>query len=153
MTQLPLRARPQSLGVLLRLAHQHFASAVDEALGQAGFGDIRPHHANVFSFVPPEGIPVSELTLKAGVRKQTMAQAVEELERLGYVERRAHPNDKRSRLVFLTERGTKIRPLAMATGEGVERSWAQRLGEGELEALRAGLQALLGKVHGGEGAR
>jgi len=139
---------PQSLGVLLRLAHQHFSSAVDEALDQSGFGDIRPHHANVFSFVPPEGIQVSELTVKAGVRKQSMAQAVEELEKLGYVERRPHPTDKRARLVFLTERGKQIRPLAMATGKRVEEVWAQLLGERDLEVLRSALQALLGKLQG-----
>lgn len=137
---------PQSLGVLLRLAHQHFSSAVDVALDQSGFGDIRPHHANVFSFVPPEGIQVSELTVQAGVRKQSMAQAVEELEMLGYVERRPHPSDKRARLVFLTERGKLIRPLAMATGKRVEDLWAQILGEGDLEVLRSTLQVLLGKL-------
>ncbi len=51
------------------------------------YGDIRPPHANVFTFARPEGIQVSELTKLARVRKQTMTQAVEELERLGYVER------------------------------------------------------------------
>lgn len=132
-----------SLGVLLRLAHQHFSSAVDAALGEAGFGDIRPHHANVFTFVPPEGIQMSELTLKAGVRKQSMAQALEELEKLGYIERRPHPSDKRARLIFLTARGRKIRPLAMAAGQQVEEEWRRLLGEGDLEALRAALQRLL----------
>lgn len=134
---------PRSIGVLLRLAHQQFSSAVDGALAEQGFGDIRPHHANVFTFVPPEGIQVSDLTLKAGVRKQTMAQAVEELEALGYVERRSHPTDKRARLVLLTERGKRIRPLAMATGQGVEEDWGKRLGQQRLEALRSTLQELL----------
>lgn len=132
-----------SLGVLLRLAHQHFSSAVDEALDAAGFGDIRPHHANVFTFVPPEGIQASELTLKAGVRKQSMAQALEELEKLGYVERKPHPSDKRARLIFLTDRGRKIRPLAMAAGQQVEEEWGRLMGERDLEALRAALQKLL----------
>ena len=143
----------QSLGVLLRLAHQHFSSAVDEALGEAGFGDIRPHHANVFTFVPPEGIQMSELTLKAGVRKQSMAQALEELEKLGYIERRPHPSDKRARLVFLTERGKKIRPLAMAAGQQVEEQWRHLLGEGDLEALRAALQGLLDALPEGGGRK
>ncbi|MGQ2905568.1 MAG: MarR family winged helix-turn-helix transcriptional regulator [Neoaquamicrobium sediminum] len=134
---------PRSLGVLLRLAHQQFSSAVDGALAEQGFGDIRPHHANVFTFVPPEGIQVSDLTLKAGVRKQTMAQAVEELEALGYVERRPHPTDRRARLVMLTERGKQIRPLAMATGQRVEEDWGKRLGQQRLEALRSTLEQIL----------
>ncbi len=139
---------PSSLGVLLRLAHQHFASAVDEALDKAGFGNVRPHHANVFTFVPSDGIQMSDLTLKAGVRKQSMAQALDELEKLGYIERRPHPSDKRARLIFLTARGKKIRPLAMAAGKRVEEAWAQLLGPGELEALRSALQKLLGQLQG-----
>ncbi|MBX9463300.1 MAG: MarR family winged helix-turn-helix transcriptional regulator [Aquamicrobium sp.] len=134
---------PRSIGVLLRLAHQQFSSAVDGALAEQGFGDIRPHHANVFTFVPPEGIQVSDLTLKADVRKQTMAQAVEELEALGYVERRPHPTDRRARLVMLTERGKQIRPLAMATGQRVEEDWVKRLGQQRLEALRSTLEQIL----------
>ena len=47
-----------------------------------------------------QGIQVSALTQLARVRKQTMAQAVEELEKLGYVERRADPADGRARLVL-----------------------------------------------------
>src|SRR5207245_662612 len=76
------------LGLLLRLLHQHWVQAIHAALDDAGFGDVRPSHANVFTFVPAAGIQVSELTQLAHVRKQTMAQAVEELEQLGYVERR-----------------------------------------------------------------
>ncbi|WP_412065819.1 MarR family winged helix-turn-helix transcriptional regulator [Rhizobium sp. SYY.PMSO] len=73
---------------------------------------------------------------------------MEELEKLGYVERRRHPTDKRARLVFLTERGKQIRPLAMATGKRVEEQWAQLLGERDLEVLRSALQVLLGKLQG-----
>lgn len=83
------------------------AIAVDEALNRAGFGDIRPLHANVFTFVPSDGIQMSELTLKAGVRRHSMAQALDELEKLDYIERRPHPSDKRARLIFLTARGKR----------------------------------------------
>ena len=142
---------PGSLGVLLRLLHQQFAGAVDEALAEAGFGDVRAAHASVFTFVPPEGMPVSELTLLARVRKQSMAQTVAELEKLGYVERRLSPSDKRSRLVFLTARGQQIRPLAMAAGGRTEAQWAALVGEGELDAIKGGLARLLGRLQpGGE---
>lgn len=144
-------ATPGSLGVLLRLLHQQFAGAVDEALAEAGFGDVRAAHASVFTFVPPEGMPVSELTQLARVRKQSMAQTVDELEKLGYVERHPSPSDKRSRLVFLTPRGQQIRPLAMAAGGRTEAQWAALVGAGELDAIKSGLAALLGRLQpGGE---
>jgi MarR family len=58
--------------------------------------------------VPPEGITVSRLAELARVRKQSMAQAVDQLERTGYVERH------RSRLVFLTDRGASVPPVTHA---------------------------------------
>jgi DNA-binding MarR family transcriptional regulator len=135
-----------SLGLLLRLVHQHWTQAVEAALDEAGFGDIRPPHANVFTFTPPEGIQVSELTKLAHVRKQTMAQAVEELERLGYVERRPDPNDRRGRLVFLTQKGQGVRPVAMAAGRRVDESWVKFANPGEIDTLRQILQNLLAKL-------
>lgn len=134
------------IGLLLRLLYQHYAQDIDAALSEAGFGDIRPPHANVFPFVPPEGISVSELADLARVRKQTMAQAVEQLEDMGYVERRPNPHDRRSRLVFLTERGASVKPVTHATAARVEQDWARLTSPEELETLRATLLHLLARL-------
>jgi DNA-binding MarR family transcriptional regulator len=131
------------IGLLLRLVYQHYAQDVDAALSGAGFGDLRPAHANVFPFVPPEGISVSGLADLAQVRKQTMAEAVDQLERMGYVERRPDPRDRRSRLVFLTERGASVKPVTHETAAHVEERWAELTSPQELEALRASLLRLL----------
>jgi len=131
------------IGLLLRLVYQHYARDIDAALDEAGFGDIRPSAANVFPFVPPEGIAVSRLADLAQVRKQSMAQAVDQLERTGYVERRQDPDDHRSRLVFLTERGRSVPPVTHAAAERVEQRWAELVGPAEFEALRGGLAGLL----------
>ena len=130
------------LGLLLRLLQQQWGQAIHAALDAAGFDDIRPTHANVFTFVPPEGIQVAELTRLAHVRKQSMAQAVEELERLGYVERKPAPRDRRARLVLLTERGRAVKPVTMDAGRQVANEWAARFGEDELGALEASLARL-----------
>jgi DNA-binding MarR family transcriptional regulator len=137
------RATHGPLGLVLRLALQHWTQAVESALAEAGFGDIRPPHANVFTFVRPSGIPVSELTRLSHVRKQTMAQVVDELEQLGYVERRPDPNDRRARLVFLTKRGEAVRPVAMAASRRVEARWSKLMGPPNLESLRRSLQDLV----------
>jgi DNA-binding MarR family transcriptional regulator len=138
----PFPTRPL-IGLLLRLVYQHYAQNIDAALREAGFGDIRPAHANVFPFVPPEGITVSELAELGSVRKQTMAEAVEQLERMGYVERRPNPHDRRSRLVFLTARGASVKPVTHATAARVEQRWAELTSPEELEELRASLLHLL----------
>ena len=131
------------IGLLLRLVYQHYAQDIDAALRQAGFDDIRPGAANVFPFVPAEGITVSRLAELARVRKQSMAQAVDQLERTGYVERRPNPRDHRSRLVFLTERGAGVPPVTHAAAQRVEERWAQLISPAEFETLRASLLHLL----------
>jgi DNA-binding MarR family transcriptional regulator len=138
-------ARPL-IGLLLRLVYQSYSQEIEAALREAGFDDVRPTAGNVFPFVPPEGITVSALAERARVRKQTMAQAVEQLERAGYVERRPNPRDRRSRLVFLTERGASVPPVTHAAAEGVEGRWAELTSPEELEALRGSLLRLLGQL-------
>jgi DNA-binding MarR family transcriptional regulator len=71
-----------------------------------------------------------------------MAEAVEQLERMGYVERRPNPRDRRSRLVFLTARGESVKPVTHATAARVEEHWAELTSPEELEALRASLLSL-----------
>ena len=134
------------IGLLLRLVYQQYAQSIDAALREAGFDDIRPGAANVFPFVPPEGITVSRLAELARVRKQSMAQAVDQLEQTGYVERRLNPRDNRSRLVFLTDRGASVPPVTHAAATRVEESWAQLTSAAEFEALRASLVRLLAKL-------
>lgn len=137
------------IGLLLRLAYQHYSQEIEAALHGAGFGDLRPSAANVFPFVPPEGTTVSRLAELARVRKQSMAQAVDQLERSGYVERRPNPDDHRSQLVFLTERGASVPVVTHAAADRVEERWAELVSPAELEALRAALQHLLTELSGG----
>lgn len=131
------------LGLLLRLANQHWSREVDAALAAAGFDDIRPPHANVFPFVPDEGIQIGELAGLARVRKQSMAEVIDQLEKAGYVERRPDPNDRRARLVYLTDRGAAIRPVGSAAGREVEKTWARLIGSKKLQELRTLLEELL----------
>ena len=136
------------IGLLLRLVYQHYSQDIDAALREAGFGDIRPGAANVFPFMSPDGITVSRLAELARVRKQSMAQAVDQLEASGYVERRPNPHDQRSRLVFLTERGRSVPPVTHAAAQHVEERWADLISQAEFEALRAALLDLLTELRG-----
>ena len=132
--------------LLMRLLQQHYAQLVDAALRGAGFGDIRQGNAKVFPFVPPEGISVGEIAVLAGVRKQTMAEAVDQLVRAGYLERRPNPHDARSRLIFLTERGKAARPIAVTAGDRVEEHWAGLTSPEEIESLRSRLLHLVQQI-------
>jgi DNA-binding MarR family transcriptional regulator len=131
------------LGALLRLLYQLYSLEIQRALRDAGFEDINPSAANVFTFVTSQGATVSELAALSHVRKQTMTQTVEQLELSGYIERRPNPLDRRSQLVTLTSRGNQIPPVTHKAAAAIERRWARLLGAGELESLRVSLLELL----------
>ena len=116
----PQTPQRPSVALLLRVIYQHHSQAIESALRAAGFNDIAPSAGNVFPFMRPDGITISALAKLAGVRKQTMTQAVEQLERRGYVERRDDPDDRRSRLIFLTDRGRTVTPVTHAAAAAVE---------------------------------
>jgi DNA-binding MarR family transcriptional regulator len=135
-----------TMGLVLRLLYQLYSLEIQGALRDAGFDDISPAAANVFTFLTSEGATVSELAKLSHVRKQTMAQTVEALERSGYVERRPNPSDRRSQLVLLTAEGQRIPRITHKAATAVETRWARFGGAEELETLRLSLVDLLARL-------
>ncbi|MEU9343827.1 MarR family transcriptional regulator [Streptomyces sp. NPDC048278] len=140
----PLVEPPRtSIALMLRAVYNRLTTEIQAAVNTAGLDDFRPVHGNVIPFVPEEGITVSTLAARLDLSKQAIGQVVEELERLGYVERRPDPGDRRARLLFLTDRGRAVRPVAEAASKAVERRWAELIGPDSLESLRTTLRDLL----------
>lgn len=135
---------PPLLGLLLRLANQRWAAQMDAQLADLGVHGLTAAHARVIPFVPPEGASIQDLADRAKVRKQTMAQSVDQLVAAGVVERRPDPKDRRASLVVLTPAGRAIRPRSRTAGRAVERLWADEIGHDALQSLRASLIELVG---------
>ncbi len=65
---------------------------------------------------PPSMGPVAEVL---AMDQTTLTAALKPLERRGLVERRANPNDRRSRLLALTEEGRRTLAAAVPVGKRV----------------------------------
>jgi DNA-binding MarR family transcriptional regulator len=74
-------------------------------LAEAGYDDLHPRHGAVLAYLDEDGIRATELARLTGRHKQIVGRIVDELEELGYVERRPDPQDRRAKLIFPTERG------------------------------------------------
>jgi DNA-binding MarR family transcriptional regulator len=74
-------------------------------LAQDGYDDLQPRHWTVLAYLDEEGIRATELARLSGRHKQIVGRLVDELEGLGYVERRPDPRDRRAKLIFPTGRG------------------------------------------------
>ncbi|WP_336111885.1 MarR family winged helix-turn-helix transcriptional regulator [Streptomyces sp. PTD9-10] len=73
------------------------------------------------------------------VADQVIGTLVDDLERLGYVERRPDPADRRAKLIFPTERGLLQMEAAAAIVRTIEERHAQALGEQEYAAFKTAL--------------
>ena len=115
-----------------------------ERLHERGFDDLDAPHLTVFQYPGPQGARPSELAVRLRVSKQAVNYLLRELERLGYLKRRADPHDLRSKRVTLTRRGESVvQTMREAVGE-IEREWEQRLGPRRFAELRT-LLSQLGK--------
>jgi DNA-binding MarR family transcriptional regulator len=74
-------------------------------LGDGGYDDLHPRHGAVLAYLDEDGIRATELAQLSGRHKQIIGRLVDELQELGYVERRPDPADRRAKLIFPTARG------------------------------------------------
>jgi len=114
---------------------------VDGVVG-AGFPQ-KPSHSAVFAQITPAGSRLTELARGANMTPQAMGELVDELEQLGYVERRPDPTDRRAKLIVLTSRGHECIAAGIATIQGIEERIDQILGPRGHAQLRRLLHALL----------
>src|SRR3989442_15716673 len=91
---------------LLQTAYNSLARRIFSFVAGAGFSDLRPSHGNVLeplSYL--DGQRLNELAARAGMTPQSMGELVDDLERRGYVERRAGPAGPPAKPRPLTEKG------------------------------------------------
>jgi DNA-binding MarR family transcriptional regulator len=93
------------LGVLASRLLFSLQEELFDRLAEAGYQDLDPRHGAVLAYLDEDGIRATDLARLSGRHKQIIGRIVDELEGLGYVERRADPEDRRAKLIFPTERG------------------------------------------------
>ncbi len=109
------------VGALLRRPAVIVRHEVMASLHEAGFNDVLPAHLGVFQYPGPDGQRPGVLALRTNASKQAMNHLLHQLEAGGYIVRESHPDDRRTRVVRLTERGWE------ALGDDVYASLAKSL--------------------------
>ena len=129
---------------LLSLAYNASSSAIYRRLQDAGIVDTRPSHGNVMEHLAFEdGIRLNDLARKAGITPQSMGQFVDELEELGYVERRPDPEDRRAKRIYLTNKGRRSNRIEWKVVTEVEAALEELLGAKRLRELRKSLSQVI----------
>ena len=127
---------PPLIGALLRMPWDAVQQHMLDRLHESGFGDFDAAYLSVFQYPGPQDARPSELAARLRISKQALNYLLGELERLGYLERRVDPDDRRSKRIALTPRGiAAVGVIRDAVGE-VEADWARQLGAERFHELR-----------------
>ena len=149
MPEIPQRSRPRrqwrgsgSFGNLLRDPALAINEIVSERLAEMGYDGFRTAHGTIGQHIADRGSRVTELAELAQVSKPTVVYLVNDLERLGYVERVPDPDDGRAKLIRLTERGARAQEAAREIVAHIEHDWSLVLGRRDFATLRELLRRL-----------
>lgn len=132
---------PPAAALLRRPATRVRHQILDD-LRAAGFEDILPAHLGVFQYPGPDGQRPGVLAQRNEASKQAMNHLLFQLESGGYITREQHPDDRRTRVVRLTERGWAAVAVIDGAVRDVDRTWAEQLGARAHTELRRALLRL-----------
>lgn len=135
---------PPLIGALLRMPWDAVQRHMVECLQERGFADFDAAYLTVFQYPGPQGTRPSELATRLRMSKQAVNYLLGELERLGYLERHADPEDLRSKRIALTSRGVAAGMVIREAVAEMEALWAKQLGPKRFDELRSLLLELNG---------
>lgn len=136
--------RLNSLGYMSNLVGRLLVREVD--------GYLAPHGISVgympvfFALASSEALTQRDLATAAQVEQPTMAATLARMERDGFIERRANPDDGRSALITLSEAGRAKLPAVHAASAAVNARASEQLTPEEREQLIALLRRVAGTL-------
>jgi DNA-binding MarR family transcriptional regulator len=131
------------IGQLLTQLTRLFQTDLFDRLVAAGLRDARVPHTHVTAYIKAEGSRLTELASGARMTLAAMSELVDDLQRLGIVERRPDPSDGRAKLICLTQTGWEAMRTARRVIAEIEADYALLVGAERFEAAAETLDQLL----------
>src|SRR5262245_60242896 len=122
------------IGQLLVQLTRLFQTELFERLIEAGLSEARVPHTHVTAYIKADGSRLTDLAAQARMTLPAMSELVDDLQRLGIVERRPDPRDGRAKLICLTDAGWDAMRTARAIISDIEADCARRVGPKRFES-------------------
>jgi len=146
MTTTKRRAQRQQWNPDLWVLAARLAESIEAELfvrlNEDGHSGLRPRHGPIVAFLDEDGLRATELSRLTGRNKQVVGRLVDELEQLGYVERRPDPDDRRAKLIVPTAAGLEVVRLGDQVVAEIERRNAERIGRRSYAEFREALRRI-----------
>jgi len=124
-------------------ARARLSDSTQGELFEQGHRELRSRHGWFSPTFDEDGIRATELARLSGRHKQIIGRLVDELEQLGYVQRRPDPADRRAKLVVPTGRGLEAMQLGDEIVAQIERRYAAASGRRTYAEFRNVLRAIV----------
>lgn len=135
-----------AIGQLLVRLLREFRDDLAAPRADAGYGDIREPHFQIFGNIRMGGIRLTELAERAQLSLAATSELVNDLAEMGYVKRRPDPTDGRAKLIDLTERGHDLMATAGDRVADIERRWSELIGPRNFTSMTRSMQRLLDEL-------
>jgi DNA-binding MarR family transcriptional regulator len=136
--------RDLPLVALLSQVRDAVAEELFARLTELGFAELRQAHGCVFANIDDGGSRLTELAERSGFTKQSVGEAVADLERLGFVERVRDPADGRAKIIQLTPHGRDALAASEEIFADIERRFTEEIGRERYAQFRQTLLDLSG---------
>lgn len=133
----------QAVGQLLVRLLREFRRELFEPAAEAGYPDIRPPHLQIFGNLDVAGIRLTTLAERAQLSLAAASELVNELQTLGYLERKPDTTDRRAKLIVPTARGRQALRDAGDRVAEIELHWSGLVGPDRFTSSCRTLQDLL----------
>lgn len=128
--------RQTNIGRLVDDIHFSFDMLALEYLRASGFAMIKSADAHVMRTMRVEGSRITDMAKQAGISKQAMSKLVAVFVSNGFLAWSGDPNDKRNRIVSVTQTGRELLTCGIAALRRAEKDIADIIGADELEHFR-----------------
>src|SRR5215211_4612139 len=132
----------QLLGRLLR----QFRIELFAPAAERGYPDVRQPHLQIFGNLGVDGVRLTDLAARAQLSLAATSELVNELQDLGYVERRPDASDRRAKLILPTIRGRHALDDAGNRVAEIEQHWSEIVGAARFADASRTLQELVDKL-------
>lgn len=135
--------RLDHLGRQYLVLHEDFQGRALAWLHERGHHGLTPALVALIPHIRADGSRATDIAQRMHITKQAVGKLVDELIRLGYLERVADPSDRRAWLVLFTRAGDRLLDDVVAFIDLTEERATEVLGPRRFAQLRALLQELV----------
>ena len=134
----------ESIPFLLRDTQRQFLRALQSKLSKHGISTGQWYFLRVLW--EEEGLSQAELAQRVGLMTPTTVTTLNKLERAKLIERRSHPSDRRKYLIYLTDKGMRLKLELLTVARDVHSCAMEGISIAQLDQLRHTINALRGNL-------